>query len=65
VLRGKKVLIADVDPTHLQFFKYEEFIALLSTFFDVKEIHILKGGSKAQRYPRLFARDIAFRCTKE
>lgn len=64
VLRGKKLLIADVDPTHLQFFKYEEALRLLSDFFDVEETQILKGGSKAQRYPRLFARDIAFRCTK-
>lgn len=65
VLRGKKLLIADVDPTHLQFFKYEEARALLSDFFRLVEVRVLKGGKKARRYPKLFARDIAFHCIKE
>jgi len=64
-LRGKKVLIADVDPTHLQFFKYDEFLELLSTFFTIEDTHVLKGGRKGQKYPKLFARDIAFCCIKE
>lgn len=64
VLRGKKLLIADVDPTHLQFFKYDELLSLLSEFFNVQEINILKGGKKADAYPRMFARDVAFRCSK-
>lgn len=65
VLRGKKLLIADVDPTHLQFFKYDEVLSLLSMFLHVKETHVLKGGKKAKIYPSLFARDIAFLCVKE
>lgn len=61
VVRGKKLTIAG-DPTHLQFFKYEEAIELLSNFFDICEIKILKGGKKGERFPNLFARDIAFLC---
>jgi len=64
VLRGKKVAIAG-DPTHLQFFKYDEILSVLSSSFRVAEVRVLKGGKKAERWPRLFARDIAFRCVKE
>lgn len=64
VLRGKKLWMAG-DPTHLQFFKYDELVALLGGFFRVDELRALKGGKKAERWPRLFARDVAFRCHKE
>ena len=64
MLRGKKLWMAG-DPTHLQFFKYDEFLATLSGFFSIQEVRILKGGNKAERWPRLFARDIAFCCVKE
>ncbi|MHB9103426.1 MAG: hypothetical protein ACYC2E_18195 [Sulfuricella sp.] len=53
------------DQTHLQFFKYDELLSTLSHFFRVEEIRILKGGKKAERWPRLFARDVAFRCIKK
>ncbi len=62
VLRGRKLLISG-DPTHLQFLSYDDAISLLSEYFNVEEIVILKGGKKAERYPRLFARNIAFRCS--
>lgn len=65
VLRGKKLLIADADPTHLQFFRYDEILALLSEFFTIREAHVLKGGKKAEAYPELFARDVAFRYSNE
>jgi len=64
VLRGKKLWMAG-DPTHLQFFMYDEFLSMLSGYFRTEEVVALKGGEKAQRWPRLFARDIAFRCVKE
>jgi 2-polyprenyl-3-methyl-5-hydroxy-6-metoxy-1,4-benzoquinol methylase len=60
VLRGKKLLMAG-DPTHLQFFKYDELVSLLSGFFRVEDVRVLKGGKKAERRPQLFARDVAFR----
>jgi len=63
VLRGKKLWMAG-DPTHLQFFTYDELLWLLSRFFQVDEVRVLKGGRKAELYPRLFARDVAFKCTK-
>lgn len=63
VLRGRKLLMAG-DPTHLQFFTYDEFLAFLSCHFHLEEVRILKGGKKAERWPRLFARDIAFRVRK-
>jgi len=63
VLRGRKLWMMG-DRTHLQFFTYDEFLDFLRTRFDVAEVSILKGGRKAERWPRLFARDIAFRCIK-
>jgi len=65
VLRGKKLLISDVDPTYLQFFKYDEVLSLLSEFFKVKEVRTLKGGKKAELLPHIFARDIAFCYVKD
>jgi len=61
ILRGRKLLISG-DPTHLQFLSYEDVYELLSVFFDIKEIDILKGGKKSKFFPKLFARNIAFRC---
>lgn len=63
VLRGRKLWMAG-DPTHLQFFKYDELLSTLSRFFRVEEVRVLKGGKKAERWPHLFARDVAFRCVK-
>jgi ubiquinone/menaquinone biosynthesis C-methylase UbiE len=63
VLRGKKLLMAG-DPTHLQFFKYDEVVGLLSDYFELQNICILKGGKIATRFPSLFARNIAFCCLK-
>jgi len=64
VLRGKKLVMAG-DKTHLQFFTYDEALELLGDFFDIDNIEILKGGRAGKRYPRLFARNIAFNCTKK
>jgi len=61
IIRGKKLIISG-DPTHLQFLSYTNAIDLLSEYFSVKNIEILKGGKKATLLPSLFARNIAFRC---
>ena len=62
ILRGKKLLISG-DPTHLQFLSYKDVKELLSTFFKIEKIEILKGGvKKAKKFPKLFARNIAFKC---
>ncbi len=63
VLRGRKLWMAG-DPTHLQFFKYDELLAALAPFFELKDAFALKGGRKAARWPRLFARVISFHCVK-
>ncbi len=65
ILRGKKLLISG-DPTHLQFLSYEDVKKLLSDFFEIEEIEILKGGKKKSKlFPKLFARNIAFRCVSK
>jgi len=64
IIRGKKPLIAS-DPTHLQFLNYEDVKNLLSINFHIDEIVYLKGGKLANKYPKLFARNIAFRCSKK
>lgn len=62
ILRGRKLLISG-DPTHLQFLSYDDAKRLLSVFFEIKQIEILKGGKKkSSMLPRLFARNIAFNC---
>jgi len=61
ILRGRKLLISG-DPTHLQFLSYKDVQELLSIFFDIKEIDILKGGRISKIFPKAFARNIAFRC---
>lgn len=64
VLRGRKPVMAG-DPTHLQFFKFDELESFLSDYFNIEEIRVLKGGKKAERFPRLFARNVAFHCIKQ
>jgi hypothetical protein len=64
VLCGKKFWMA-VDPTHLQFFTYDEVLSTLSRFFRVEAGRVLKGGKKAEHWSRLFARNIAFRGVKK
>jgi ubiquinone/menaquinone biosynthesis C-methylase UbiE len=63
ILRGRKLLISG-DPTHLQFLSYQDVKKLLSFFFTIKEIVVLKGGKKkSAMFPKLFARNIAFVCS--
>ena len=63
ILRGRKLMISG-DPTHLQFLSYQDVTKLLSVFFIIKKIEILKGGKKkSAMFPRLFARNIAFICS--
>ena len=63
IIRGRKLLISG-DPTHLQFLSYEDAQDLLSNFFRIEEIYILKGGKISKKFPKAFARNIAFRCIK-
>lgn len=63
VLRGRKLWV-DGDPTHVQFFKHDELIDFFNNFLDVEDVVPLKGGRKAHWFPKLFARDVAFRCRK-
>ena len=63
IIRGRKLLISG-DPTHLQFLSYEDFHKLLSNFFNIDKIVILKGGKLSKRFPKAFARNIAFRSSK-
>lgn len=63
IIRGRKLLISG-DPTHLQFLSYDDVQDLISNFFKIKEIYILKGGKIAKKFPKAFARNIAFRCIK-
>ncbi len=63
VLRGKKLTAAG-EPTHLQFFTYEDILSLLTQYFDVEEIRALQGSKRAQFSIKLFARSITFRCIK-
>lgn len=65
VLRGRKLLAAS-DPTHVQLLSYDDFVSRMSVYFEVVEIIAIKGGEGWRaRYPRLFARNIAFRCKKK
>ena len=63
IIRGRKLLISG-DPTHLQFLSYEDIKKLLSNFFNIDEIVILKGGRLSKRFPKAFARNIAFKSSK-
>ena len=64
ILRGRRLLISG-DPTHLQFLSYEDVKKLLSIFFNIDEITILKGGILSNKFPKAFARNIAFRCSNK
>ena len=64
IIRGRKLLISG-DPTHLQFLSYEDAQKLISNFFNLEEISILKGGILSNKFPKAFARNIAFRCIKK
>ena len=63
IIRGRKLLISG-DPTHLQFLSYEDVQKLISRFFKIDEIVILKGGKLSNKFPKSFARNIAFKSTK-
>ena len=64
IIRGRKLLISG-DPTHLQFLSYEDVQELLSKYFNVEQIEILKGGTLSNKFPKIFARNIAFRCNNK
>ena len=64
IIRGRKLLISG-DPTHLQFLSYEDVQELISKYFNLEEIVILKGGTLSNKFPKIFARNIAFRCTNK
>ncbi|MBL4884468.1 MAG: class I SAM-dependent methyltransferase [Planctomycetaceae bacterium] len=63
VVRGRKLWVNN-DPTHVQFFKYEELLNFFENYLDVEDVVSIKGGQKAKWFPKLFARDVAFRCSK-
>lgn len=64
IIRGRRLLISG-DPTHLQFLSYEDVKKLISNFFNIEEIVILKGGKLSKKFPKMFARNIAFRCVNK
>ena len=64
IIRGRRLLISG-DPTHLQFLSYEDVKKLLSKFFNIEEITILKGGKLSKKFPAAFARNIAFMCNNK
>lgn len=65
VLVGQK-LSAARDPTHLQFFRFQEFMALLKNCgFACNSWVAIKGGAIAKAAPGLFARNIAFLASRE
>jgi SAM-dependent methyltransferase len=60
ILRGKKLLVSG-DPTHVQFLSFDDFISKIEKYFKVKEIVVIQGGKGwRSKYPRFFARNIAF-----
>lgn len=63
VLRGRQLLISG-DPTHLQFLSYEDAQNLISSFFTIEKIVIIKGGIFSKKFPKSFARNIAFKSIK-
>ena len=64
IIRGRRLLISG-DPTHLQFLSYEDVKKLISNFFNIEEIVILKGGKLSKKFPKMFARNIALRCVNK
>ncbi len=65
VLRGK-ILLSAKDPTHVKFLPLDAFLETLQSFgFALIEYRVLEGGGPwRSRYPRLFARNVAFRFSK-
>lgn len=61
VLKGKML---DYDPTHCQHFSYNSLMKLLSLYFNISEIAVLKGEKWAWLSMGLFARNVAFKCVK-
>jgi len=60
ILRGKKLLVSG-DPTHVQFLSFDDFISKIEKYFKVKDIVVIQGGKGwRSKYPRFFARNIAF-----
>jgi SAM-dependent methyltransferase len=61
ILRGKKLLVSG-DPTHVQFLSFDDFISKIEKYFKVKDIVVIQGGKGwRSKYPRFFARNIAFK----
>ncbi|HBN76386.1 class I SAM-dependent methyltransferase [Rubinisphaera italica] len=63
VVRGRKLWM-NGDPTHVQFFKYDDLLAFFKEYLDIEQVVSVKGGKKAEWFPKLFARDVAFCCRK-
>jgi len=63
VLRGRKLWV-NADPTHVQFFKYDELLEFFENYLSVEDVISIKGVKKAEWFPKLFARDVAFCCKK-
>jgi SAM-dependent methyltransferase len=65
VLRGKKLLSAK-DPTHVKFYALDEFVEIMQGYgLKLQAIEVLEGdGSFRSKYPRWFARNIAFNFLK-
>ncbi|MGD8236390.1 MAG: class I SAM-dependent methyltransferase [Chromatiales bacterium] len=61
VMTGSRLTMSK-DSTHLQFLSFSDAKTLLSQYFMVEQIHILKGGKIANIFPNLFARNVAFKC---
>ncbi len=61
VMTGSRLTISK-DPTHLQFFSYDDAVNLLDQYFVIDQTHVLKGGKLAKAFPNLFARNVAFKC---
>jgi SAM-dependent methyltransferase len=65
VLRGKTLLSAK-DPTHVKFYSLDTFVDTMQGFgLRLEAIEVLEGGGTLRsRWPRLFARNVAFRFRK-
>lgn len=65
VVRGK-VLLSAKDPTHVKFLKLDGFFEAMTDYgLNLAEYKVIEGdGPWRSRYPRLFARNIAFKFLK-
>ncbi len=59
VLRGRKLVVGG-DPTHLQYFTFDDLLTMLGRFFRVNHVQVLKGEPWTRFSMRLFARNVAF-----